>query len=59
MLFVWGKKGRWNASELAQKAQVGKRVPLQAGAMVVLEAGPLHLQASALHLFTLETFRVG
>jgi hypothetical protein len=28
MLFVWGKKGRWNASVLAQKAQVGKRVPL-------------------------------
>jgi hypothetical protein len=28
MLFVWGEKGRWNASVLAQKAQVGKRVPL-------------------------------
>jgi hypothetical protein len=28
MLFVWGKKGRWSASVLAQKAQVGKRAPL-------------------------------
>jgi hypothetical protein len=28
MVFVWGKKGRWNAAVLAQKAQVGKRVPL-------------------------------
>jgi hypothetical protein len=28
MLFVWGKKGSRNASVLAQKAQVGKRVPL-------------------------------
>jgi hypothetical protein len=28
MLFVWGGKGRWNASVLTQKAQVGKRVPL-------------------------------
>jgi hypothetical protein len=28
VLLVWGKKGRWNASVLAQRAQAGKRAPL-------------------------------
>jgi hypothetical protein len=36
MLFVWGKKGRWDASVLAQKAQVGKRVPSVLEAMCKL-----------------------
>jgi hypothetical protein len=36
ILFVWGEKGRWNASVLAQKAQVGKRVPLSCTSNEVL-----------------------